>query len=55
MVRLYAKTMLEGKMTKHYKCAFREDFQIDHFEFYIKSICTTWTLFAFISPLTGII
>ena len=39
MVRLYAKTMLEGRMTKHYKCAFREDFEIEHFEFYIKSIC----------------
>lgn len=39
MVRLFAKTMLDGRMKKHYKCAFNEDFEIDHFDFYIKSIC----------------
>ena len=39
MVRLYAKTLKETKMTASYKCAFNEDFTIDHFEFYIKTIC----------------
>jgi len=39
MVRLFAKTMLDGRMKKNYKCAFNEDFEIDHFDFYIKTIC----------------
>ena len=39
MVRLYAKTMTEGKMISNYKCAFNEDFELNHFEFYIKTIC----------------
>lgn len=39
MVRLYAKTMLDGRLKKSYKCAFNEDFEIEHFDFYIKTIC----------------
>ena len=39
MVRLYAKTLNDGKMLKSYKCAFKEDFDISHFDFYIKTIC----------------
>lgn len=31
--------MLDGRLKKSYKCAFNEDFEIDHFDFYIKSIC----------------
>lgn len=39
MVRLFAKTMSDSRIKKSYKCAFNEDFDINHFEFYIKCIC----------------
>lgn len=39
MVRLFAKTIKENRMTMHYKCAFNEDFNIDHFEYYVKAVC----------------
>ena len=39
MVRLFSKTMTDGKINKTYKCAFNEDFDIGHFDFYIKTIC----------------
>ena len=39
MVRLYAKTIEDSRVKKYYKCAFNEDFNIEHFDFYIKTIC----------------
>lgn len=39
MVRLFAKTIIDDKIKNTYKCAFNEDFEIAHFDFYIKTIC----------------
>lgn len=39
MIKIFAKTMLEGRMIKYYKYTNDEDFEIDHFEGYIKDIC----------------
>lgn len=39
MIKIYAKTMLDGKMKKSLKYCNEEDFEIGHFENYIKDIC----------------
>ena len=39
MVRLFAKTMQDNRLKSTYKCAFNEDFNIEHFDFYVKTIC----------------
>lgn len=39
MIRIFAKTIVDGKVKKSLKYEIDEDFEIDHFEIYIKEIC----------------
>ena len=39
MIRIFAKTTIDGKVQKHLKYEIDEDFEIGHFEEYIKNIC----------------
>ncbi|MBE5757845.1 MAG: hypothetical protein E7345_02820 [Clostridiales bacterium] len=39
MIRIFAKTISNGKIKKSLKYTNKEEFEIDHFENYIKEIC----------------
>jgi hypothetical protein len=39
MIDLFAKTLIDGKVKKTYKYVINEEFEIGHFEGYIKDIC----------------
>ena len=39
MVKIFAKTMLNGKISKTYKYINEKDFEIDGFYEYVKDIC----------------
>ena len=39
MVRIFAKTLINGRIKNTYKYEIDEDFEIGHFDTYIKEIC----------------
>lgn len=39
MVKIFAKTIIDGKTKKTYKFEADEDFEIDHFFDYVRCIC----------------
>ena len=39
MIKIYAKTIRNGKTKNSLKYTNDEDFEIDHFDFYVKTIC----------------
>ena len=39
MVKIFAKTMIDGKIKKTYKFETPEDFEMDHFFDYVRCIC----------------
>ena len=39
MIKIFAKTISNGKIKKTLKYTNNEEFEIDHFEIYIKDIC----------------